>query len=316
MKKIFLTGGSGFIGSHFAEKLCQLGYEVTVFDIDKPPSNDVSFINGDIRNFELLKKSMLGHDTVCHLAAMLGVVACSYDKDTVYSVNLEGTRNIINACKLNNIEHLLSASSSEVYGEGSATDKLHEEMVLKPKSYYGMAKMMSEAGIKSFCDNTGAKATVLRYCNVYGPRQKNVFVIPIFIDNVLNNKPLPVCGDGSQVRSFTYIADAVDGTIRALLRSNENFKIYNIASSMPITINQLAFKIIEIHGGGTIEYLTFQDVGRKKEFEILTRIPSIEKAENELGYNPKTSIDQGLRLTYDYYLDRLISSQNFIVNYV
>ncbi len=140
---------------------------------------------------------MSGHDTVCHLAAMLGIVACSYDKDAVYSVNLEGTRNIINACILNNVEHLLSASSSEVYGEGNASD----------------------------------------------------------------------------------IDDAVGGTISVLLRSHESFEIYNIGSITPTTINELASKIIEIHGGGTIEYLTFEEVRRKKEFEILIRIPSIEKAE-------------------------------------
>lgn len=302
MAKILITGGSGFIGSHLAERLFQLGHEVTVYDIQKySHRKGIKFINADIRDFNTLNESIKGHNIVCHLAAMLGVVACINDRESVHSINIEGTQNVINSCIQNKVENLLFASSSEVYGEGHHLNKLSEENILNPKSYYGISKMMSEIDMKSFSENTGAKSTVLRYCNVYGDRQRKEFVIPVFLDKVLNDKPLTICGDGKQIRSFTYVDDAVNGTVRALFREDNNFSIFNIGSNEPIEIRELASKIIKLHGKGEIEFVSFEKIKRDKQYEVLIRIPSIEKAQREIGYNPTTRLEEGLELTYSHY---------------
>lgn len=307
MSKIFITGGSGFIGSHLAEKLNNLGHDVTIYDINEPLAKNIRFIKGDIRNESLLEKSIAGHATVCHLAAMLGVTACLKDKDSVYSTNLQGTKNVINACEKNEVSNLLFSSSSEVYGEGDANSKLFEDMDLKPKSHYGISKMLGEAEMKAFSERTQTKVTVLRYCNIYGPRQRKDFVIPIFMRSVLSGTPLTVCGDGGQIRSFTYIDDAVTGTIQALFRVNNFFDIYNIGTSEPITIKELAQKTIGLHGSGRIDLLPFEKLEREKECEVLIRIPSVDKASSAIGYCPSIKLDTGLSTTYNY----LVTSISF-----
>lgn len=303
MDRIFVTGGSGFIGGHLVESLTRKGYEVTVYDIKNTLSSNVEFINGDITDYDFLKSSMKGHKTVCHLAAMVGVVACLNDEKEVYRVNYDGVKNIIKACKEVGVENLLFTSSSEVYGEGGRHRKLEEDMELSPITHYGKSKMYSENLLKEFADKSGVKVTVLRYCNVYGCRQRKEFVVSIFLDSVLKGKPIGICGDGEQIRSFTYVDDAVDGTIRALFRKEKNFEVFNIGSSRTVKISQLARNIIELNGSGQVKYLSFEDLNRKKDCEILIRIPSIEKAENKLGYRASTTLEEGLAVTYAYYKD-------------
>ncbi|MFZ5989101.1 MAG: NAD-dependent epimerase/dehydratase family protein [Bacillota bacterium] len=301
MDKILVTGGSGFIGSHLCERLNEMGYDVTIYDIKKPQTKDIRYIQGDIRDYGLLKHSMKGCSIVCHHAAMLGVVACLNDKDTVYDINHHGTENVIKACLENGVSNVVFASSSEVYGEGSINQKLIETIDLKPKSHYGISKILGENVIREFHERFNMKASVLRYCNVYGKRQREDFVIPIFIRSALKKDFLKVCGDGRQVRSFTYISDAVEATIRAIFRNGNTFEVYNVASDKPYTIKELALKVINIHGSGEMRHVDFEGVGRKTECEVFTRIPSIEKARKELGYIPCTGIDDGLTLTFNYY---------------
>ncbi|MDP4180594.1 MAG: NAD(P)-dependent oxidoreductase [Bacillota bacterium] len=301
MNKILITGGSGFIGSHLAKGLSKKGFEVSVYDIKPNNNNEIEYINGDILNYRRLKAAIKGKKIVCHLAAMVGVEACLKDEEKVCRTNIEGTQNVIRACAESGVENLLFTSSSEVYGEGSPFIVLDEGAKLNPISRYGESKLHGEWLMKQFSENSNVKVTVLRYCNIYGKRQRKEFVVSIFINNVLENKPLRICGDGEQLRSFTYIDDAVEGTIKALLRYETQFDVFNIGSSYNIKIKDLAKKIIELNKSGKIEYVTYEELNRKKDCEILYRIPSIEKARNCLGYSDATDLDKGLQTIFDYY---------------
>ncbi len=301
MDRILITGGAGFIGSHLAEQLISKGYKVTVYDIKPNKNKNVNYVFGDIMDYDRLRYAMKGHKIVCHLAAMVGVTACLMDENQVYRINLEGTKNVIRACKESGVKNLLFTSSSEVYGEGSPVKPLDETMELKPITHYGKSKMYSERLMKEFSEETDVKVTVLRYCNIYGIGQRKEFVVSIFIDSILNGRPVKICGTGEQLRSFTYVDDAVEGTIKALFRDQTGFQVFNIGSSSNICIMELAKKVLEFTDSGRIEYVSFEDLDRIKECEILYRIPSIEKARKYLGYTDSTPLDRGLAITYDYY---------------
>jgi len=301
MDKVLITGGAGFIGSHLAERLISEGYNATVYDIKPNKNQNVNYIFGDIMDYDRLKYAIQGHKIVCHLAAMVGVTACLTNEKQVYRINLEGTKNVIRACREAGVKNLLFTSSSEVYGEGSPFKILDEGMELKPISHYGKSKMYSEWLMKEFSEEAGVKVTVLRYCNIYGIGQRKEFVVSIFIDSILNGRPLKICGTGEQLRSFTYVDDAVEGTIKALFRNRTEFEVFNIGSSCNIQIKELADKILGIASSGRIEYVSFEDLNRKPECEIFYRIPSIEKARKYLGYADSTSLEKGLAVTYYYY---------------
>ena len=305
MKNILITGGSGFIGNHLALELKNRGYNITIYDLDPPPHKEFKYIKGDIMDSELLTASIKGHDTVCHLAAMVGVVACLSNESEVYKINFDGVKNIIRACTENNVEHLLFASSSEVYGNGSKDTLLIESIKLNPITYYGKAKMASEELLKTFALESKTKVTILRYCNIYGPGQRVEFVIPVFIDNAIKGKPLPICGYGESIRNFTYIADAVEGTLCALIREERNFDIFNISSSETINIKNLANKIIKFKGNGSLKYVSFEDISRQEKQEILIRIPSTKKSEDILKFKAQTPLEEGLRQTYNYYINKI-----------
>jgi UDP-glucose 4-epimerase len=301
MDKVLITGGSGFIGGHLTEQLIKKGCKVTVYDIKPSWNKEVNYIFGDIMDYSRLKSAVEGHKTVCHLAAMVGVTACLSDENQVYRINLEGTKNIIRACREAGVENLLFTSSSEVYGEGSPFKILDESMEVRPISHYGKSKLYSEWLMREFSEEAGIKVTVLRYCNIYGVCQRKEFVVSIFIDSILHSKPIRICGNGEQLRSFTYVDDAVEGTIKALFRNDTGFEIFNIGSSSNIKIKELAEKIMGFGSSSKIEYVSFEYLKRKPECEILYRIPSIEKARKYLGYSDSTSLDKGLAITYDYY---------------
>lgn len=303
MTRIFVTGGSGFIGSHLVAKLLDLGYNVTNYDIVPSAFNpEAKHIIGDIMDFDNLCEAMQEHKYVCHLAAMLGVVACQARPEEVHRINYIGTENVLKACSRNNVDNVLFASSSEVYGEAGLNMLLTEESPLIPISPYGKAKMEAESLVKQYHLQYNKKSTVIRYCNVYGPRQRVDFVIPIFINNMLQNKPIPVCDQGQQVRVYTYIDDAINGTIQALLNTKIEYQTFNICSNDTLSVLEVAKKILDLRKGtSTIEFLEYSKVNRMEKYEIIYRVPSNKKASTLLGFSPTVSIDKGLELTCNYY---------------
>ncbi len=299
MEKVLVTGGSGFIGSHLIKRLEQEGISGVNYDIQAvKSSHKFRMMQGDIMDYDKLCFAMRNHDTVCHLAAMVGVVDCIRLESEVLKIDYESIYNIIKACEKNHVKRILFASSSEVYGDG---DYLTEESELHPKSPYGKAKMYAEEALRDYAIHSNIQVSVIRYCNIFGPGQRISFVIPIFINDLLTNTPLPICADGKQVRTYTYIDDAINGTISILNRKSEDFELYNICGEVPYTVLEVAKKLIGIHKSGSYYFLPYERLSRKSEYEIVVRKPSNEKIKQEFKFLPMVSFDQGLIGTYNFY---------------
>ncbi len=306
MENIFVTGGSGFIGGHLINALLALGHQVTNYD--KDPRHfcpGARHITADICDGETLNQAMRGHTVVCHLAAMLGVTNCIRHEAEMIRNNYDGVKNILQACASNAVSRILFASSSEVYGEGSHGRRLTEADRLAPLSVYGKYKAMAEQLMHEYALRNQVQVTVLRYCNVYGGHQKLDFVIPAFISRVLRSQPLLLCNGGSQIRNYTYADDAASGTVAALFRPEADYRIYNICSEYPVSVKQLAEKIVALHGSGQYRPADFEELQRRADFEVECRMPSGEKAKAELGFQAQINIDQGLAATYMYYQEQL-----------
>ncbi|MGE6594007.1 NAD-dependent epimerase/dehydratase family protein [Bacillus mycoides] len=304
--KIGVIGGGGFIGKHVTKELIARGYEVIIFDKFKP-SIDVPFEEIDILDIATLREKLINVDGVIHLAALVGVDNCRSNEEDVVRVNFEGTKNIVEVCIENGIDKLLFSSSSEVYGDGVSVP-FKENDVKIPKSAYGKAKLMSEDFLKEYANNS-FKVRVVRYFNVYGSQQNDNFVISKFLKQTHNGENITIYGDGQQIRCFSYISDIVNGTILAFEYEGENFADFNIGNNKPISMAELAGKINELMGNKSeIEFLNLGDEGvRDSNIEIFRRIPSIEKAQLLLNFQPVISLNKGLEIIIEEKYGKTVS---------
>ncbi len=302
--KILVTGGAGFIGSHVVDRLLTEGKEVICLDnFDayydpaikhsniKPASKNKNFklIEGDIRDVELIKR-ILGEesiDYIIHEAAQAGVRASVKDPRKVHEVNTTGTLNILEAVLNSSVKKFVNASSSSVYGKVEYLP-FDEEHPKNPVSPYGASKLAAEHYCRTFCELYGLRVTSLRYFTVYGPRMRPDLAISIFAKKALSNEPIEIFGDGTKTRDFTYIDDAVSATLTAMEKGN--CEAYNVGGGTRITINELARKIIEITESRS-KIIYSQNVKGDAEHTLA----DVSKAEKELDWKPKISIDDGLR---------------------
>jgi UDP-glucose 4-epimerase len=304
--KIFVTGGSGFIGSHVVKQLLERGEnQVTVFDMKRPTGLKVDFIEGDIMNADQVTRAMKGHDAVLHLAAMLGVIACQQDESMVHTVNVQGMQHVLSAMAQNGIKRFLFASSSEVYGDGVA-ERFREVDPLHPKSAYGRSKVEGEHLAEEYARRHGATVTVTRFFNVYGPGQREDFVMMRFCRSALAAEPIHVYGNGTQTRTFTYIEDAAKGAVSAFLAPQASpFEIFNIGSGETVTIAALGKRIKEIANSVSpveIVPLTEAQTGRNVRHEIFHRIPDTSKAAEHFSFVAETPLKEGIKRTLDFCL--------------
>lgn len=255
-KKIIVTGAAGFIGSHIAEELVELGAEVIALDdLSAGKEKNISFLRGK-SNFRFVKKSITekeGMDEIFHGAyAVFNNAAskknvCLIDPGKDLAVNGGGTLNLLEFALKHKVERFIHASTGSVYGE-PVVFPTTESHALRPVSYYGVSKLAGERYVDVFHSLYGLKTTILRYFHVYGPRQEsNEFggVVSIFIRNALNNETLFVNGDGDQMRSFTYVKDLVRANLLAGVKPTAVGNVYNAASGIKVTINELADFIIK-----------------------------------------------------------------------
>ena len=302
-KKIFVTGGNGFIGTNLCDYLVRNGYDVISYDIaEKKIQNNVEWIRGNILDYKMMCESMKSADVVIHLAAMVGVKNCLQNPKQVIHVNIKGTDNVINACSYNRINNIIFASSSEVYGEGYENSILCEQSPTNPKSLYGKSKLYAEQRLVKYSKHFNAKVSVLRYCNVYGPYQRTDFVISLFVSQVKNNIPLTVCGDGYQKRCYTYVDDAIELTARAIERTHGNeYEILNVSYSYESTI----FDIINVLEKVSNKKLSicrkeYDELGRKSSYEVINRIVSSYKAQKILQFEPQIDLYKGIQKLYEF----------------
>jgi len=282
-KKVIVTGGAGFIGSHICEELVRIGAEViSLDDYSAGKEMNIDFLK-DYKNFKAIKKSITdtegmdaiieGADVIFNNAASKKNV-CLLNPKKDLNVNGEGILNLLEFAKKHNVRKFVHASTGSVYGE-PVLFPTTEEHPLRPVSYYGVSKLAGERYVDVFHRLYGMNTTILRYFHVYGPRQEsNEFggVVSIFIRNILEKKPIVVFGDGKQMRSFTWVKDLVRANINASVSPASTGQVYNAASGISVTINELALKMKEmlksdveiIHGDPLIGDIMFFDVSNTK----------------------------------------------------
>ena len=294
--KIIITGGSGFIGSNIATQL-KKEHDVTIFDLKKKIP-DIDFIEGDVTDLESVKRSITNCDLVIHLAATLGVVNVEQHPVQTLDTNLGGTKNVLEACRTNNIKKIIFSSSSEVYGEPVRVPIKETDNAI-PITTYGTSKFVAEEYIKAYSKNYGIQYTIFRLFNVYGLMQATDWVLPEFVDRAISNQPIIVHNDGSQIRAFCYVSDVAEAFQTAL--ETANGEIINIGNNNePISIKELAEKIIDLtNSKSKIKFVSFGESKRNRT-EIMKRIPDIEKAKKILNYSPKISLDEGIQKVVKY----------------
>ena len=256
-RKVLVTGGAGFIGSHICEGLLAAGAKVFALDdmsagrqaniriFDKNPN--YTFIKASIcDNDDQMHRIFDGLDTVFHNAASKKNI-CLHDPQRDLAVNAGGALNLLLLAKEHGVRKFIHASTGSVYGEPTVfpTDETHP---LRPVSYYGVSKLAADRYVDTFHQLYDMDTTILRYFHVYGPRQEsNEFggVVSIFMRRIAEGKNPVVFGHGDQVRSFTYVKDLVEVNLRAASMPEANGQVYNAASGIRVTINDLAFKMLE-----------------------------------------------------------------------
>jgi UDP-glucose 4-epimerase len=291
--KVFVTGGSGFIGIPLVRHLLEKGHEVKMLDLKEPAIShkNLKFVNKSV--MDELAEDIKGCDLVLHLAAILGVNNSDNKPLETMRINLEGSVNVFKSAIEANVKHMVYASSSEVYGEPRELP-IREDSVKGPVSTYGVSKLAAEIYAKAHNHEFDADIKIVRFFNVYGHGQSDNFVVPIFLNNALANKPISVFGNGNQTRCFTYVEDAVRGILK-VVEKGKTGEAYNIGNNQPTTMLELAELIKEITGSSSeIIKAGFGKDTRLKEREIEYRVPDISKIES-LGWKPTTMVREGIK---------------------
>jgi len=302
--KVVVTGGAGFIGSHLALKLAERGNHVTIVDDLSTgrveniaallKTSGAELVRGSVTDLSLLQSVFSGASYVFHLAAIPSVPRSIEDPLGTHQVNVTGTLNVLMAARDSNVQKVVYASSSSVYGDTPTLPK-REDMMPSPQSPYAVAKLAGEYYCSVFHQVFGLPTVCLRYFNVYGPRQDPLSpyaaVIPKFITSVLQGRPPIIFGDGSQTRDFTYVEDATEANILAV--ESDATGIFNIGSGDRVSINELARLVLEILG----KDLEPQHL-EPRAGDIRHSLADIALAKT-FGYTPKHSLSEGVRRTID-----------------
>ncbi|MFZ6033219.1 MAG: NAD-dependent epimerase/dehydratase family protein [Melioribacter sp.] len=304
-KKIVITGGAGFIGSHIAEAWLEKGAEVHIIDnlrtgflsnIEK--LDGIIFHNGSITDKELVFEATKGADYLHHLAAVISVPESIENPEECIDINVGGLINILEAAKVNKIKKVVFSSSAAVYGDNPELPKSIHSPVF-PKSTYGITKLDGEFYLKMYHEQFGVNGIALRYFNVFGARQnpasQYAAAVPIFITKALKNEDITVFGDGNQTRDFIYVKDVVKANILAAESEIEQ-GIYNVATGVSITINDLARMIVDITGSNSkIVHL------EERPGDIKHSAASISETITELGFAPDIPLKTALEETISSY---------------
>lgn len=306
-RKFLITGGAGFIGSHIVEYLAEnkvglirildnlsTGKLENIQDYLSLPN--VEWIEGDIRDYETCIAAMQGIDFVSHQAALGSVPRSVKDPITTNAVNIGGFLNILHAAKESRIKKMVYAASSSTYGDSMVLPKI-ESKIGNPLSPYAVTKYVNELYAQVFADLYGFNSVGLRYFNVFGPRQDPngpyAAVIPLFIKSALNNEPPFINGDGEQTRDFTYVENAVQANIKALLTETKGHEVINIAFGDKTSLNTLWNYINELTGRSNLVPVYREN----RQGDVRDSLADISKAKALIGYEPKFSILQGLKMT-------------------
>jgi UDP-N-acetylglucosamine 4-epimerase len=309
-----VTGGAGFIGSNIIEYLLKhnAGKVIAFDNLSTGFDNNVeifrkysnfSFVQGDIRDANDCGNACKGVDYVFHQAALGSVPRSIKNPIDTHNVNATGFINMMIAAKENNVKRIVYASSSSVYGDSKALPKV-EEQIGKQLSPYAVSKMTNELYGEIFAKTYGLEIIGLRYFNIFGPRQnpagEYAAAIPLFINSLLNDESPKINGDGEQTRDFTFVANAVQANIRAMFAEGvkTDGDVYNIAVGERVSLNELISVLKKLTKKENIEVVHRTD----RPGDVRDSLADITKAQKALKYFPEVKIEEGLRLTLEWFL--------------
>jgi len=305
MASYLVTGGAGFIGSHLVEELVRRGHHVRVVDsliTGKRKNLDhvsgVEFVEGDLADVTVAARAVEGITYVLHQAALPSVPRSVMDPITSNRANIDASVNILVAARDAGVKRLVYAGSSSAYGNTPTLPK-HEEMPTNPLSPYALQKLVAEQYAQMFTRLYGFETVTIRYFNVFGPRQDPGSpysgVISLFATALLEGRQPTIYGDGEQTRDFTYVANVVDGVLRAAEAPGVSGHVINVATGSRISLNALLRTMNEIVGTKLEPIYQEPRAGDVRDSQA-----DISKAKKLLGYTPVVSLQEGLKKTLDW----------------
>jgi nucleoside-diphosphate-sugar epimerase len=305
MASYLVTGGAGFIGSHLAEELVRRGQSVRVADslitgkrrnIEHIPG--VEFLEGDLADPAVAARAVQGMDYVLHQAAIPSVPRSVNDPVTSNRANVDATLNVLVAARDAGVKRLVFAGSSSEYGNSPTLPK-HEDMPFSPLSPYALQKVVGTQYCQMFTRLYGFETVVIRYFNVFGPRQDPGSpysgVISLFSTALIDGHQPIIYGDGEQTRDFTYVANVVDGVLRACTAPKAAGEVINVACGTRISLNELLRVMNRVVGTNLQAIYKDARAGDVKDSQA-----DISKAKALLGYTPSVGLEEGLRHTLDW----------------
>jgi len=312
MANYLVTGGAGFIGSHLVEELVGRGEHVRVVDnlitgkrqnIAHLPS--VEFMEGDLADLEVARGAVKGVDYVLHQAAIPSVPRSVQDPITSNRANVDASLNVLVAARDEGVKRLVYAGSSSAYGNSPTLPKV-ETMTTGPLSPYALQKLVAEQYCQMFTQLYGLETVTIRYFNVFGPRQDPSSpysgVISLFISALCDGRQPTIYGDGEHTRDFTYVANVVDGVLRACTASGASGEVINVATGGRISLNTLFANIRQLVGTKVEPIYAAPRAGDVKDSQA-----DISKARRILGYEPAVSFEDGLEKTVGWYRSSQLS---------
>lgn len=323
-KKVFVTGGGGFIASHLLERLVELQASVNAFVrynsrndcglIEYLPSvikKNVNIIAGDLRDYDAVYDAMNGADVVFHLGALVSIPYSYIHPREVIETNVMGTYNVLNAAHRLNVKKIIHTSTSEVYGTAIRVP-ISEDHPLRGQSPYSAGKIGADKIAESFNCSFGLPVATIRPFNTYGPGQSARAVIPTIITQALKNKVVYL-GSLTPKRDLTYVTDTVDGFIKTAESEKAVGEVINIGSGFEITIGDLAKKIINLLDK-KIKIVSEKKRIRPKNSEVGRLLSDNKKAKKLLNWAPKVSLERGLEKTIKWVRNNLEAYRTDIYN--
>jgi UDP-glucose 4-epimerase len=311
--RYLVTGGAGFIGSHLVERLVQDGADVVVLDDLstgrrenlRPFRDRIRFIRGSVARLDACRRAVQGVDYVFHQAAVTSVPQSTRNPLAAHHTNITGTLNILIAAREAKVRRLVYAASTAAYGDPLELPH-HEGLLTSPRSEYAASKLAGEAYCQAFWRTHGVETVALRYFNVFGPRQnldsQYGAVVPLFIAAAMRLDVPVIFGDGAQTRDFTFVNNVVDANLLAAHAPSEAVAggVFNIGCGRATSIRELWQHITAIAGVAIEPRYEPARAG-----DVRHSLAAITRAQEQFGYVPATSLEEGLRRTVAYYRERL-----------
>lgn len=312
---ILVTGGAGFIGSHLVDSLLADGHEVTSVDNFDPfypravkelnmsahrQHSNWRFLEGDLRDLAGMRAALTGeYECIVHLAAKVGVRPSIEDPVSYHEVNVGGTQNLLEIARERGIRQFVFGSSSSVYGVNPRVPWSEEDPVLRPISPYASTKVGGELLGHVYSHLYGLRFVALRFFTVYGPRQRPDLAIHKFARLMLSGRSVPIFGDGTTRRDYTFVGDIVQGVRQAIEYDQSPYEVINLGNNRSVTLIGMV-RAVESAFGRTA-HIEWQP---EQPGDVPQTWANIEKAHRLLGYAPRTPFDEGVRRFAAWYLEQ------------